>query len=53
MLIHPTEDGEPVGRRMEVSKDASIPSGSITERTDGEGCKIDDSYDMSAAVAHS
>lgn len=52
VLIRPTDDGEPVGRRIEVSNETSIPSGSITDRTDGEGRKIDDSYDKSVAVAH-
>lgn len=43
VLKRPTDDGEPVGQRIEVLNEVSIPSGSITERTDGEGLKIDDS----------
>ena len=43
VLIRPIDDGEPVGRRIEVSNETSIPSGSMTERTEGEGRKIDDS----------
>jgi hypothetical protein len=35
-----------VGRRIEVSNETSIPSGGITDRTDGEGRKIDDSYEI-------
>ena len=52
MLRRPTDEGEPVGRRIEVSNETSIPSGNMTDRTDGEGRKIDDSYDKSVAVAH-
>jgi hypothetical protein len=43
VLIRPTDDGETVGRRIDVSNETSIPSVSITERTDGEGRKIDHS----------
>ena len=43
VLMRATDDGEPVGRRMDVSNDTSIPSGSMTERSEGEGRKIDDS----------
>lgn len=43
VLIRPIDEGEPVGRRIDVSNETSIPSGSNTERIDGEGLKIDDS----------
>lgn len=52
VLIRPTDDGDPVGRRIDVSKDTSTPSGSPAERIDGDGCRIDDSYDISVEVAH-
>lgn len=51
MLSLPTDEGEPLGRRNDVSNDVSIPSGSPIERTDGDGCRIDDSYEKSVAVA--
>ena len=43
VLMRPIDDGEPVGRRIDVSNETSIPSGSMTERSEGEGRKIDDS----------
>ena len=52
MLRCPTDEGEPVGQRIEVSNETSIPSGNMTDRTDGEDRKIDDSYDKSVAAAH-
>ncbi len=52
MLILPNDEGEPLGRRNDVSNEVSIPSGNTIERTDGEGCRIDDSYEKSVAVAH-
>jgi len=45
-------EGEPLGRSNDVSNNVSVPSGNAIERTDSEGCKIDDSYEKSIAVAH-
>lgn len=52
MLIRSIEDGEPVGLRKDVSKDVSKPSCSLIDRIEGEGIKIEDSYEASVAAAH-
>ena len=39
----PQDEGEALGLRKDVSNEASISSSMATERTDGEGCKMDES----------
>lgn len=43
VLMRPTDEGEPLGLKKEVSKEVSTPSCRAIERTDGEGIRIDDS----------
>jgi hypothetical protein len=40
-----TDDGDPVGRRNEVSYDASRPSSRAKESTEGDGWRMDESYE--------
>ena len=44
--------GDPLGRRNDVSKDVSAPSGSASDCTDGDARKSDDSYDSSVSTPH-
>jgi hypothetical protein len=41
-----------LGRRKDVSKDMSGPSGNATDCTDGEAARMEDSYDSSLSEAH-
>jgi len=40
-----------LGRRKEVSKDISAPSGKAMDCTDGDAARIEDSYESSVSVA--
>jgi hypothetical protein len=52
VLIRSIDDGDPLGRRKEVSYDASATSCNANDMTLGVGCKIDESYDRSVDEAH-
>ena len=43
VLILSREEGDPVGLKIDVSKENSSPSCKAIERTEGDGLKIDDS----------
>lgn len=42
--------GDPLGRRNDVSKDVSAPSGSASDWTDGDARRSEDSYDSSVST---
>jgi hypothetical protein len=46
-----TEEGDPLGRRMEVSNDASGASSKLSVKAEGEGLRNDDSYEPSVDAA--
>lgn len=52
VLIRSLDDEDPLGLKIDVSKERSGPSCKAMDRIEGEGAKIDDSYDASVAVAH-
>lgn len=41
--LEPQDEGDALGLRKDVSNEASISSSMTTERTDGEGCKMEES----------
>lgn len=45
-------NGDPLGRKNDVSNDVSAPSGSARDWTDGDARKSDDSYDRSVSIPH-
>jgi hypothetical protein len=50
VLIRPTEDEDPLGLNIDVSKDVSILSWSAIERTEGDARRMDDSYEASVTA---
>ena len=52
VLIRSIDEGDPLGRRKEVSYDASAISCNANDMTLGVGCKMDESYDRSVDEAH-
>lgn len=51
VLIRFTDEADPLGRKKDVSKDASTSCSAI-DWTEGEGWRIDDSYDRFVMDAH-
>ena len=52
VLIAPMEEAEPLGRKIDVSIEVSKLSCSSIDCTDGDGLRIDGSYDTSDTVLH-
>lgn len=51
VLIRSTEDGDPLGRSIDVSNEASGPSSRLSVRAEGDGLRTDDSYERSVDAA--
>lgn len=52
VLIAPIEEAEPLGRKIDVSIEVSKLSFSSIDCTDGEGARIDESYETSDTILH-